>query len=329
MIAWGCGSQAIGLNQRGPIEYAFDLQHLDFLTLDKPVGTTAAQAGSPSVRWDPSHPRRLQVSAPVGGSASMFELPDTLDQIRCFATTPNSLLVGSDGGLRRVLLDSMHRSQTLSGHSGTVWAVSLSPDGKRLISAGDDRTLRIWSLKENRLMATLFFAGREWIAWLPAGPFAASPGGEDLLAWYLPRDANQLGEVHAAAQFHKSMYQPEVVRQILLDGDGSTDAHIAYPPPTTARVSSSRRSHMVEVIPPLVKITQPLENPHHASAPLLNVEAIVDSRGGDPLTSVRLLLDGRPYEGRKGVQVVRAMMLPRVARTHFHGRLICQRADTN
>ena len=37
-----------------------------------------------------------------------------------------------------------NRGRTAPYHTGDVWSVSFSPDGKRAVSGGDDRTVRIW-----------------------------------------------------------------------------------------------------------------------------------------------------------------------------------------
>ena len=35
---------------------------------------------------------------------------------------------------------------TLKGHSEPVWSVSYSPDGKRIVSGSDDKTVKIWDI---------------------------------------------------------------------------------------------------------------------------------------------------------------------------------------
>jgi len=37
---------------------------------------------------------------------------------------------------------------TLRGHAGDVRACAISPDGRRIVSASDDKTLKIWGLPE-------------------------------------------------------------------------------------------------------------------------------------------------------------------------------------
>ncbi|MBM4072909.1 MAG: hypothetical protein FJ271_28870 [Planctomycetes bacterium] len=33
-------------------------------------------------------------------------------------------------------------------HSGTVWSVGITPDGRTVLSASSDRTVRVWRLPE-------------------------------------------------------------------------------------------------------------------------------------------------------------------------------------
>jgi WD40 repeat protein len=46
-------------------------------------------------------------------------------------------------------------NSTLTGHLDTVWAVAVAPDGKTLISAGFDRTIKLWNLQTGKLLQTL------------------------------------------------------------------------------------------------------------------------------------------------------------------------------
>ena len=35
---------------------------------------------------------------------------------------------------------------TLKGHSGSVWNVSFSPDGKRIVSGSSDKMVKVWDI---------------------------------------------------------------------------------------------------------------------------------------------------------------------------------------
>lgn len=50
--------------------------------------------------------------------------------------------------------DDVHAGTTLQGHQGSVRALQFSGDGTRLISGGDDRTIKIWGTADGRCVAT-------------------------------------------------------------------------------------------------------------------------------------------------------------------------------
>jgi len=45
--------------------------------------------------------------------------------------------------------------RTLSGHSNPVWSVAFSPDGSKLASGSDDKTIKIWSVSDGSEIRTL------------------------------------------------------------------------------------------------------------------------------------------------------------------------------
>jgi WD40 repeat protein len=96
------------------------------------AGTAPSRA---VVLWDPE----TGVSFRTIRNATLFALADD----------GRTLAVAGDATSIRVLdVITARELARLEGHAGGVTALAFAPGGKRLVSAGHDRTVRVWALQE-------------------------------------------------------------------------------------------------------------------------------------------------------------------------------------
>ncbi|CAG0998338.1 partial putative serine/threonine-protein kinase PkwA, partial [Rhodocyclaceae bacterium] len=112
---------------------------------------------------------------------------------------------------------------------GTVWAVNLSADGRFVVAAYGDGTIRWHRFADGREILALFpHADRKrWIAWTPEGYFDASPGAENLMGYHLNQGIDREGEFVSARQLWETFYQPGLLaRRLDADGDALVAAAV-------------------------------------------------------------------------------------------------------
>jgi WD40 repeat protein len=68
----------------------------------------------------------------------------------------------------------------LQGHTGNVYSIAWSPNGKTLASGSGDRTVKLWDIATGKLLSSLWghTGGVYTVAWSPDGKTLAS-GSDD------------------------------------------------------------------------------------------------------------------------------------------------------
>jgi len=141
-------------------------------------------------------------------------------------------------------LDLAKGARTLSGHDGEVWAVAVTPDGRLVISASQDRTLKIWELASGVELHTLSGHHRRVmaVAVTPDGRHAISASDDRTLSHGCIRlqDAERLGRWLMGREPQTASRDPE--QNVLLPSP--VPIYVTY---LTAQVADGRISFVNDI----------------------------------------------------------------------------------
>jgi WD40 repeat protein len=169
------------------------------------------------------------------------------------AKSGDQVAIATNYNLR--LFDRSARERWRTPAPGTPWQVNLSDDGRWLVGAFSDGTLRWYRLQDGSEQLAVFPHpdGRRWVAWTPAGYFAASPGGEDLVGWQLDRGDKQAADFYPASRFRSEYYRPDLISEVV--NKGSLEAALATLTREGGRTEA--KAPIPERLPPTVRILGP------------------------------------------------------------------------
>ncbi len=222
--------------------------------------------------------------------------PIQLDQYefsRSLAIRPDrtGFVLGTEYYLRA--FDAQGRQLWQQPGLGVAWGVNFSADGRIVVVASGDGTIRWNRWSDGKELLALFVdrKTRAWVAWTPTGYYMASPGGEDLIGWHLNRGWNQAADFFPASRFRDRFNRPDIVQLVLATLD--EDEAIKQANEAARRKADTRP--LIEHLPPIIRIANPADGAHVQDG-TVTLDYAVRSPSGQAVDRLDLLINGRPVK---------------------------------
>jgi WD40 repeat protein len=98
---------------------------------------------------------------------------------------------------------------------GIAWGVNIPRNGKLIVAAYGDGTIRWHRLADGAEILALFVntKSREWVLWTPQGYYTSSAAGDQYIGWHLNKGWDEAGEFVTAARLKRHLYRPDIVKR--------------------------------------------------------------------------------------------------------------------
>lgn len=188
-------------------------------------------------------------------------------------------------------------SNVLNIQSPHAYSVNISNDGKWVVTANNDGTIKWFRFTDGKLQLTLYVDANnaDWILWNPQGYYTASPNGDRLIAWVVNNEEGTKADAFSANQFRERFYKPDLIQQII---DTQDIVKAANALPGRNSITST-----INALPPTISIRSPINGDifNQSKVRFHYVTNIKDTDA--PVTGVRVLIDGRPQNQRALVRL--------------------------
>jgi WD40 repeat protein len=222
---------------------------------------------------------------------------DDYETSRSIAFTPDKqrFVLGTEYRVR--LFDRTGKEVWSAETPGVAWAVNVSTDGRYAVAAFADGTIRWYAMSDGKELLALFPHNdrKRWVMWTPSGYYDASTGAEDLIGWHVNNGAEQAADFFPVSQFRNVYYRPDVVSRVLQTGN----VQLALSQANDFAGRSTQQTNIANLLPPIVELVTPSEVNTQTHEIVLRYTLRAPS--GEPVTDVRVLVDGRPVGGERGI----------------------------
>ena len=235
------------------------------------------------------------------------------DFSRSVAISPekDTFIIGSKWHL--YLFDRQGNHKWVVRVVGEAFAVNISPDGRFALAALGDGTVRWYRMKDGKELLAFFpYADKKrWILWTPSGYYDTSPGAEEFIGWHVNNGSEEAADFFSISRFRRDYYRPDVVAKTLEKLDEAEAIKLA----NEESGKKLKEVPVAKILPPVVTILSPKDG-SEVSTKEIEVKFEIRSHSGEPITRVKVLVDGRPIEREFGIksaqkeQDIRTMKVP-------------------
>ena len=184
---------------------------------------------------------------------------------------------------------------------GIAWDVNISRNGKYVVAAFGDGTIRWYKTEEGKELLSLFLHKdkRRWVISTPSGYYDTAPGTEEYLGWNVNRDKDSSPDFFPLGKFRSSYYRPDIIESILITGNESDTISKTNEDSGRKKENLNLPSHY----PPILEIISP-KSVFKTSNDEVTIQYKVRTPSGNPITGIKVLIDGRPVTNTKGLRLV-------------------------
>jgi hypothetical protein len=202
-----------------------------------------------------------------------------------FSSDRRAIISGGGNGALLAYNLSGQKIATYVGHEGNVGALAPSKDGRLLVSASTDQTIRIWNSATRELIVTLFHGSDgEWVMWTPQGYYTGSPGAGKIVGWQINKGAENAADYVGADQLREHLNRPDIVDKAIILA--SAEQAVREAPGTSFKLADllAKRVPRFRIVSPASGSTQ---RGGRAQVKIA-IEAVPD-----PVKAIRVQVNGR------------------------------------
>lgn len=224
-------------------------------------------------------------------SASLALLPDS-----------SGFALGTHMHLRLFNRDGTQRWQ--QAIPGGVWAVNVSADGRWVVAAYGDGTIR-WHRASDGAEQLAFFPHadkKRWVLWTPSGYYDASPGAENMIGWHVNNGKDKAADFFPASRFRERFFRPDVLTKILETQDEARAVQLAN---TESGRRTQTATSIAQVLPPVVEIVSPAGD-STVQPGTIKVRYRVRTAADAPVTAMRVRVNGLLQSETRALKLVKS-----------------------